>query len=78
MLGKLTKLFGNSDEKVIERLQPIVEEINALEDKYQKLSDLQLSKVIKCNFDYIKASFNVTYFRYFSWNLFCNFENWKK
>ena len=45
MLGKLTKLFGNSDEKVIERLQPIVEEINALEDKYQNLSDLQLSKV---------------------------------
>ena len=45
MLGKLTKLFGNSDEKVIERLQPIVEEINALEDKYQALSDLQLSEV---------------------------------
>ena len=45
MLGKLTKLFGNTDEKVIERLQPMVDDINALEQKYQSFSDIELSEV---------------------------------
>ena len=43
MLGKLTKLFGNSDAKVIEKLQPIVESINALETNYIALSDSEFA-----------------------------------
>ncbi|MDP3785392.1 MAG: preprotein translocase subunit SecA, partial [bacterium] len=36
------KIFGDSNEKIIESLKPIVEEINLLEDGVQKLSDEEL------------------------------------
>ncbi|KKT20681.1 MAG: Protein translocase subunit SecA [Candidatus Giovannonibacteria bacterium GW2011_GWC2_43_8] len=36
------KIFGDSNEKVIESLKPIVEGINLLEDGVQKLSDTEL------------------------------------
>jgi preprotein translocase subunit SecA len=43
MLGKLaSKLFGSNNERQIRRMQPTVDEINALEAEYEKLSDKQL------------------------------------
>ncbi len=42
MLKSLAKLFGGSDEKVIAKLQPTVDEINRIESEYERLSDLQL------------------------------------
>ncbi|MGO9937830.1 MAG: preprotein translocase subunit SecA [Terracidiphilus sp.] len=38
----LTKVFGTANERVIKRLLPIVEAINALEQETQKLSDEEL------------------------------------
>ena len=38
----LTKVFGTSNERIIKRLLPIVEQINALEPATQQLSDEQL------------------------------------
>ena len=38
----LTKIFGfltDSNEKVLKKLQPLVEEINAMEGKFEQLSD---------------------------------------
>ncbi len=42
MLKSLTRLLGGSNEGVIKRLQKIVDEINALEPDYERLSDDQL------------------------------------
>ncbi len=42
MFKSIAKLFGGSDEKVISRLQPEVDEINGLEREYERLSDLEL------------------------------------
>jgi preprotein translocase subunit SecA len=36
------KLFGTSNERAVRRMQPIVQAINALESKMQKLSDAEL------------------------------------
>jgi preprotein translocase subunit SecA len=36
------KLFGTSNERAVRRMQPIVNAINALESKMQKLSDAEL------------------------------------
>src|ERR671934_681574 len=38
----LSKLFGDSNEKELRRLQPIVDEINALEPDFEALSDAEL------------------------------------
>ncbi len=38
----LNKVWGDPNEKELERLQPIVEEINALEESLQNLSDAEL------------------------------------
>jgi len=38
----LTKVFGTSNERVVKRLLPIVEQIGALEPEIEKLSDEQL------------------------------------
>src|SRR5918911_496289 len=38
----LSKLFGDSNEKELRRLQPIVDEINALEPDFEALSDGEL------------------------------------
>ncbi len=38
----LTRIFGSKNERELKRLQPIVERINALEPKIQKLNDQQL------------------------------------
>ena len=38
MLGILNKLIGDSNDKALKQLQPVVDEINALEDEFQKMS----------------------------------------
>lgn len=43
MLGFLKKLFGDSNEKEIKRMQEYVDKINALEDSMMSLSDTKLS-----------------------------------
>ncbi|MDF2178424.1 preprotein translocase subunit SecA [Aliiglaciecola sp. CAU 1673] len=40
----LTKLFGSSNERTLKKLGKIVEQINALEAEYEKLSDEQLKQ----------------------------------
>lgn len=40
----LTKVFGDPQKKIIKRLQKRVVEVNALEDKYRKMSDADLRK----------------------------------
>ena len=42
ILNKIGNLFGNSDEKAVSKLQPIVEEINSWESHTEALSDLEL------------------------------------
>ena len=42
MFKSIAKLFGGSDEKVISKMQPLVDEINGLEIEYERLSDSQL------------------------------------
>ncbi len=42
-----TKIFGDSNQKFIKNLQPIVEEINSFEPEIQKLSDEQLKEKTK-------------------------------
>jgi preprotein translocase subunit SecA len=39
----LTKIFGDPNDKVVDELRPIVEQINKLEEKYAKMSDEELS-----------------------------------
>src|SRR5688500_11937887 len=43
MLGLLSKVFGDSNEKVIKNLQPVVAAINKLEPQFEKLSDEALA-----------------------------------
>ncbi|NIA18258.1 MAG: preprotein translocase subunit SecA [Actinobacteria bacterium] len=40
-----TKIFGDPNEKVIKSLQPIVDEINGLEEKFKKMSDEELKSM---------------------------------
>jgi preprotein translocase subunit SecA len=42
MLKGITRMLGGSNESVIKKMRPIVEEINSLEPEYQRLSDDQL------------------------------------
>ena len=39
MFSKLAKLFGGSDEKVVAKIRPKVNEINALEPEFERMSD---------------------------------------
>ena len=45
-----TKIFGDPNEKVIKKMQPIVEQINGFEKQIEKLSDTEL----KAKTDYFK------------------------
>ena len=45
MLKGITKLFGSSDEKVIKRMQPDVDEINEFEPEFERLNDDELRDV---------------------------------
>ncbi len=42
MFKAIAKFFGGSDEKIISRIRPLVDEINGLEKEYERLSDSQL------------------------------------
>ncbi|MCF8110574.1 MAG: preprotein translocase subunit SecA [Desulfobacteraceae bacterium] len=39
----LTRIFGSKNERILKKLYPIVEEVNALEPKYSKMSDDELA-----------------------------------
>jgi preprotein translocase subunit SecA len=43
MLNVLTKIFGSKNERVLKRMQPAVEQINALEAQIQALGDADLT-----------------------------------
>lgn len=45
MLGLLSKVFGESNERAVGKLRPIVAEVNALEEDYRRLSDDELKAV---------------------------------
>jgi preprotein translocase subunit SecA len=45
MFKSITKLFGSSDEKVVKKMQPDVDEINELEPEFERLSDDELRNV---------------------------------
>ena len=42
IMSIIDKIFGDPNEKVIKTLRPVVEQINALEKKYQAMSDEEL------------------------------------
>ena len=44
MLKRMAKILGGSDEKFAKKMAPTVEEINALEPEFERLSDEQLSE----------------------------------
>ena len=44
----ITSLFGSANARYLKRLQPKVDAINALEAKYQALSDEQLARRPTC------------------------------
>jgi preprotein translocase subunit SecA len=46
-LDKITNLLGNSDEKAVSKIQPLVDEINSFEDDMESLTDLQLAEKTK-------------------------------
>jgi preprotein translocase subunit SecA len=41
-MGLIDKIFGTHSEREIKRLNPIVDQIEALEPEYEKLSDEDL------------------------------------
>ncbi len=43
VLKLLTKIFGSNNERVIKRIMPLIEQINALEPEVQRLTDQQMS-----------------------------------
>ncbi|MEA2101935.1 MAG: preprotein translocase subunit SecA [Thermodesulfobacteriota bacterium] len=45
MFGWLTKIVGTRDEREIKKLHPVLEKINALETRFSKMDDLELSSV---------------------------------
>ncbi|WP_321492311.1 preprotein translocase subunit SecA [uncultured Desulfobacter sp.] len=42
LLNFLTKLFGSSNDRILKKIQPIIEQINELEPQVQALSDTQI------------------------------------
>ena len=41
-MGLLDKIFGSKNQKVLKKIQPLVNSINSLEDEYSLLSDTDL------------------------------------
>ncbi|MFA4833336.1 MAG: preprotein translocase subunit SecA [Patescibacteria group bacterium] len=41
-MGILGKIFGDPNEKIVKKLEPIIKEINALEPRFEKMSDEEL------------------------------------
>ena len=44
VLNFLTKMFGSSNERAVKRLQPLVDKINALEPRFQALTDKEMAE----------------------------------
>ena len=42
VLTGVAKIFGDSNEKVIKKLRPLVDEVNSLEAEFERLSDEEL------------------------------------
>ncbi|TMA10861.1 MAG: hypothetical protein E6J89_09365, partial [Deltaproteobacteria bacterium] len=42
MLNLIKKIVGTKNERELKRIQPLVEEIRALEPQYEKLTDAEL------------------------------------
>jgi len=38
----LEKIFGSKNQKIIKKIQPLVDKINALEESFSQLNDLDL------------------------------------
>ena len=45
MINILSRLLGNGNERELKKIEPLVEEINALEDEYEAMSDEELRAV---------------------------------
>ncbi len=43
-LNFLTKLFGSSNDRILKKIQPIIDQINEFEPRIQALSDIQISE----------------------------------
>ena len=43
-MGLLDKIFGSKNQKVLKKIQPLVNSINSLEEEYSLLSDLDLRR----------------------------------
>ena len=43
-MGLLDKIFGSKNQKVLKKIQPLVNSINSLEEEYSKLTDEDLKK----------------------------------
>ena len=52
---KISNLFGDSNQKELDKLQPIVEEVNALEEEFEKLSNNQIKEKAKKLKDQIQS-----------------------
>ncbi|PIE63087.1 MAG: preprotein translocase subunit SecA [Desulfobacter postgatei] len=44
VLNFLTKLFGSSNDRILQKIQPIIEKINEFEPRIQAISDTQISE----------------------------------
>src|SRR5581483_11320355 len=42
MANFFTRIFGSRNQRIIKRLQPLVKQVAALEEKYQRMSDSEL------------------------------------
>ena len=43
-MGLLDKIFGSKNQKVLKKIQPLVNSINSLEEEYSKLTNEDLKK----------------------------------
>ena len=41
-MGLLDKIFGSKNQKVLKKVQPLVNSINSLEEEYSLLDDIEL------------------------------------
>ncbi|HZP11023.1 MAG TPA: preprotein translocase subunit SecA, partial [Nevskiaceae bacterium] len=42
MANFFTRIFGSRNQRIIKRLQPLVKQVAALEEKYQRMTDSEL------------------------------------
>ena len=56
MFSLISKLIGDSNEKALKKIQPLVNEINLLENNYQNLSNSDLKN---CTTEFRKRLSNI-------------------